>query len=169
MSRRLFYDQDLLVSYHVYYKFGVMQMKNGYPVRILDADESLAEKIISEWGNWAREEINLSNGFTIVAKVEETLAGFLSVRWGQLPEPVETTEVGMLCDIEVKPEYRRQGIATKLVSIAEERGEQRGVYQLQGWSRQDRTEAVQFWRASGFTLWPVISLTAILTPQLSVS
>lgn len=124
-------------------------------MNFIDADEDLAEQLIAEWGDWARKEIQLQNGFTIVAKIENRNAGFLSVRWEHLPQPVEQTLVGSLCDIEVKPEYRQNGIATKLVAIAEERGLSRGAYQLQGWSRQDRTEAVLLWRALGFTLWPV--------------
>lgn len=56
--------------------------------------------------------------------------------------------------VEVLAAFRRKGIAKKMVELAIDHTVKAGVYQMRGWSSQDKTEAIQMWKALGFGLCP---------------
>ena len=57
-----------------------------------------------------------------------------------------------ITDIDVLDDYRRRGIARRLVELAADRARQDGAYQLSAWSTDDKVEAIPMWRALGFGL-----------------
>lgn len=123
-------------------------------VRYVEADQTLRARIASEWGQKAAAHVHLSDGFGIVALAGDALAGLISVYWQELPSPLSSTREAYIDIIEVAPAFRRQGIARRLILLAEERARQEGVPQMRAWSSEDKREALQMWRSLGWGLCP---------------
>ncbi len=124
------------------------------PILYQEADQRLKNRIRSEWGEIAARHMHLTEGFSLVASLEGLSVGLISVYWRALPPPLEDACEGYVDIIEVLPEYRRRGVAAKLVELAAERARNKGAHQLRAWSSEDKTEAILMWRALGFGLCP---------------
>ena len=74
--------------------------------------------------------------------------------WRDLPSPLTGTEKAFIDFIEVSQDYRRRGIAQRLVQMAEDRARDNGVCQIRAWSSQNKIEAIPMWKALGFSLCP---------------
>ena len=119
------------------------------------ADQRLAEKIIRQWQSYMPtidQYIVLDNGFTLVAMHGDTPVGLIAVSYEQLPAPLDSTIEASITDIDVLDDYRRRGIARRLIDLAAERARQDGAYQLTAWSTDDKIEAIPMWKALGFGL-----------------
>jgi len=123
-------------------------------ISYIDADEAWRERIGREWGQLAARHMHLSGGFSIVALVGEEPVGLIAVIWRDLPAPLPPTVEAYIDIIEVRPAFRRRGIAARLVAMAAARARTRGAYQLRAWSSDDKVEAIPMWRALGFGLCP---------------
>lgn len=120
----------------------------------VDADEAWKQRIAKEWGETAVQHMHITEGFSILALHDEKPVGLISVYWRRLPPPLVDSYEGYIDIIEVLAEFRRQGIATKMIDISAERARKRGVYQLRAWSSEDKTEAIPMWKALNFGLCP---------------
>ena len=58
--------------------------------------------------------------------------------------------------IEVHKDFRRRGIASKLVDLSVKYARRQGAHQLRAWSSYDKLEALQMWRKLGFGLVPAV-------------
>lgn len=92
------------------------------------------------------------------ARPEEPL-GVIAIQIRALPEPLSGTLEAFINVIEVRPEARRQGAATALVSEAAAAAALLGARQMRGWSTADRAPAIALWQSLGFGLCP-----AVITP-----
>lgn len=124
------------------------------PITYTDADEAWRERIDREWGHLAARHMHLADGFSIVALAGAEPVGLIAVVWRDLPAPLAPTVEAYIDIIEVRPAFRRQGIAARLVELAAARARTRGAYQLRAWSSADKVEAIPMWRALGFGLCP---------------
>ena len=120
----------------------------------VDADEALRERIGRAWGPVAAAHMHLSDGFALVALDAGVPVGLRSVAWRALPLPLPDTIEGFIDIIEVRPGWRRHGVARQLVTLAAARARAAGAYQLRAWSSADKSEAIPLWRALGFGLCP---------------
>ncbi len=68
--------------------------------------------------------------------------------------PIEHEHDLLIWIIEVRPEYRRKGIARALIKRAADYGKEMGSIQLRAWSSSDKTAAIPMWKALGFGLSP---------------
>jgi GNAT superfamily N-acetyltransferase len=118
----------------------------------LDADEKLKDRVGREWGEKAARHMHIADGFSILALNDEHLVGLISVYGKKLPL-LETLD-WYIDILEVPENYRRKGIATRLIDIVCERANAAGIYQLRSWSSEDKVEAIPMWKALGFGLCP---------------
>lgn len=123
----------------------------------IDADESWRPRLAEEWGAVAAQHMHFEDGFSILAMHQGQPVGLIAVYWRALPPPLPETSEGYIDIIEVRPGYRRLGIATALVERAAARARARGAYQLRAWSSEDKVEAIPMWRALGFGLCPAVT------------
>ncbi len=121
---------------------------------VVEAGEALREWLGREWGSVIATHIHLSDGFSLVALDGDEPAGLISIAWRKLPPPLPPTVEAFIDIIEVPPDYRRRGVARRLVALAAARARAQGAYQLRAWSSADKREAIPFWRALGFALCP---------------
>lgn len=87
----------------------------------------------------------------IVALVNDKIVGFLDIELEDTPGAICYRKFegnGMLWDIGVLPEFRRRGIATKLLNEGIERGRRLGMKRLEAWSIEP--EAWNFYEKHGF-------------------
>lgn len=123
-------------------------------ILFVDADEMLKARVLNEWGELQARHMHLVNGFSIVAMQENILVGLISVAWKLLPAPLSETREGFIDIIEVHQDFRRKGIARRLVDLSLERAEAEGAYQVRAWSSSNKVEAIPMWKALGFCLCP---------------
>ncbi len=125
-------------------------------LQFLDTDESWRERFIIEFGEKTAHHLHFVDGFTITASFERQIVGFISTYWRQLPSPLSEYKEGYIDVLEVIPQYRRRGIATKLVELTIQRATEQDAYQVRAWSSEDKHEALPMWRKLGFGLCPAV-------------
>lgn len=87
----------------------------------------------------------------LVALVDGKIIGFLDIELEEKPGSIcykKSDGNGMLWDIGVLPEFRRKGVATKLLGAGIKRGEQLGMKRLEAWSIEQN--AWKFYEKYGF-------------------
>jgi GNAT superfamily N-acetyltransferase len=123
------------------------------------ADEPYRVDITRCWGDVAARHIHIADGFTLLAMDNDNPMGLIAVQWRHLPPPfLPGACEGFIDIIEVRPEVRRQGIATTLIERSAVRAQAYGAYQLRAWSSQDKTAALLMWKALGFGLCPAVTV-----------
>lgn len=105
-------------------------------------DDSWWERIARDWSEKSIRHLHFSDGFTIIAAYEEQTIGIISMYWRGLPVPVADTIEGYIDFLEVKPIYRRRGIATRLIALTVEQARKQKAYQVRAWSSADKIEAI---------------------------
>jgi GNAT superfamily N-acetyltransferase len=123
-------------------------------IEYLEIDESWRARIAAEWNEKVERHLYFSNGFTITAVHQKLSVGIISVYWRELPAPLPATLEGYINIIEVRPEYRKRGIARKLINLSIQRAREFNAYQLRSWSSEDKIEAIAMWMRLGFGLCP---------------
>lgn len=130
---------------------------NNPDIEYKEADHSLRERVSTEWGEKAALHMHIDDGFSIVGLHHEKIVGLISVFWKLLPAPLNETHEGYIDIIEVAADYRRKGIARKMVELAAKRSRARNVYQMRAWSSEDKIQAIPMWKELGFGLCPAIT------------
>ncbi|MCK5519113.1 MAG: GNAT family N-acetyltransferase [Alphaproteobacteria bacterium] len=90
--------------------------------------------------------------FTYVALDGNKIAGFISVNIKKFPDGTNKTIESYIDVIEVSQDFRRRGIAKKLLKLVEKESEKRRLQQIRAWSSDDKKEALAMWRSSGFQM-----------------
>lgn len=129
-------------------------------MKIIKSDNSIYEKIEAEFGKEKADLLHFKNGFTFTAFDSAKIVGFASVKYQKLPYVFKKVMESYIDVIEVKKEYRRQGIARKLLGFIEKESRKTKVRQIRAWSSKDKKEAIIMWQKLGFGLHPekVISM-----------
>ena len=83
------------------------------------------------------------------------IIGIVTVYATSLIPPLECKSA-FIGFIEVLETYRRQGIATKLVTLAEDWAKKQGLFQIMAWSSQDKNEMIYLAKKLGYGLTPAI-------------
>jgi len=126
-------------------------------IDFVPCSQELKERIKSEFGDMQYSHISLEeNSYSMVALNQEEIIGFISTRITPLMEPLNTIKEAYLDIIEIKPEFQKLGIGSKLVGLTEQHFKQFGLTQIRGWSSMDRIEAIQLWYSLGYVLSPAI-------------
>lgn len=128
-------------------------IQRGY-MQYIDADEAWRQKIADDWGATAAQHMHIADGYSILALSDSIPVGLIALYWRSLPPPLVDTYEAYIDIIEVRPEFRRQGIATQLIELSLEKARTRHAYQVRAWSSTDKTAAIPMWQALGFGLCP---------------
>lgn len=120
----------------------------------LEADETIKMRVLKEWGEKAAYHMHIADGFSIVTFHQEILVGLISTYWRELPPPLQGECDAYIDILEVHKNFRRQGIARRLIEMSIERARQKGTCQIRSWSSEDKIEAIHMWKALGFGLCP---------------
>ena len=123
-------------------------------IHFIEADEAIKMRVLNEWGEKAARHMHLAGGFSIVALHREMLVGLISTYWRELPAPLHGEFDAYIDILEVYKDFRRQGIARRLIEMSIEQARQKGMRQIRSWSSEDKTEAISMWKALGFGLCP---------------
>lgn len=118
-----------------------------HQITFIDIDEPILAMIAEDFSTKHVRYLRAEDGFTVAAMAEGRPVGFIGLFWRHLPEPLPGILECFVDIIEVGADFRRRGIAQKLLSIAEDRARERGAYQIRAWSSDDKTEAIPMWRA----------------------
>jgi len=123
---------------------------------IVEIDDTLAERIRIEFRQEAFDHLRFREvGISFASMEGENIAGFISLTWKEFPYTFEEPPKEAYIDIlEVRPEYRRQGIAKKLIDKCESVARTENCYQLRSWSSEDKTEAIAMWKKYNFGMNP---------------
>ena len=123
-------------------------------IEYLKIDETWKPRVVDEWGPKVERHLHFSNGFTLIALHQQLSIGVISVYWRELPDPLPTTLEGYINILEVRPAYRKRGIARQLINLSFQQARERKAYQLRAWSSDDKIEAIPMWKQLGFGLCP---------------
>ena len=114
-------------------------------------------EITKEYGEIKASKMSLEDdSYSLVALKNEDIVGFVSISRKSLTAPLGDIEEAFINIIEVKDEFRRTGIATKLIEKTEKHFKSKKVSQLRGWGNQDEVEAIQLWNKLQFSLVPAL-------------
>ncbi len=120
-------------------------------------NETHIEKIKISYGEMEANHISLDKeAYSIVALKGNEVIGFISSYLKPLTPPLEGVHEAYINIIEVKEELRRIGIGTKLLEKTENHFRLLGIYQIRGWSSQEKLEAINLWRKLQFSLCPTL-------------
>lgn len=125
-------------------------------MNFMQADKSIQPHIAQEYGEVAARHLHFEDGFTLVAIDEDKVVGFASFVWRGLPKPLDSLRECFIDIIETRSEYRRNGIASRLLELGEKHAKSKGVYQLRAWSSDDKAGALSMWAALQFGLAPAV-------------
>ncbi len=87
---------------------------------------------------------------------DNNIIGFISSYIKPLSPPLEEVYEAYISIVEVKVEFRRTGIATRLIEETEKHFKSKGLYQIRGWSNQNKIEAINLWYKLKFSLSPTL-------------
>lgn len=118
------------------------------------ADNATVEWAAREWSQVVANHMHIEDGFTLVACHADIPIALISIVYRQLPTPLPPTTEAFIDIIEVRPEFRRRGIARRLVELACEEAAKTDVHQLRGWSSANKVEAIPMWKELKFALCP---------------
>lgn len=130
------------------------------------ADLKLKESITRNWNEVVGNHMHIEDGVSIVRMHDDEPISIISVYWKQWIEPLEQYYDGYIDIIEVKPEYRRQGIAKYLVEAAEKECRARNISQIRAWSSDNKIEAINMWKRLGYGMCPARILSGYEQDEL---
>lgn len=128
--------------------------KRNNGIKIVTIEAALLKELAESWGEKAARHLHFDNGFSLGARHEEQWVGLISSYFQALPPPLEKTKELYIDFLEVRPNFRRMGIANTLIQHTIQRAREHQAYQVRSWSSVDKLEAIHMWRKLGFGLYP---------------
>ena len=118
-------------------------------------DNLILDKIIEEYGDWAKDCIHIKDDtLTLAAMDGDIPAGFVCVTKRALAYPLEHLTDAFIEVVEVHEDYRRQGIGQYLIACAEECAIDLGIKQIRTHSSDEAVEAINMWHKLNYGLCP---------------
>lgn len=122
-----------------------------------EIDKVIEKQIVQIWGNWVTEYgcIHYGKGcYSMAALLNNLPIGYISLYPIHFPIPLGTYSEAYIDDIEVHQDFRRNGVAKKLVFLAENWAKNYGYTQIRAWSSDDKISAIKMWHSLGYGLCP---------------
>jgi len=85
-----------------------------------------------------------------IAIIGDQIIGFAHGALSMTPDYLGNKKVGVVTHIYVKPEYRKQDIAAKLLSELEEWFDEQQVHSIELQVLVENTRAIEFWKQMGY-------------------
>ena len=121
----------------------------------IECTEAYKEMIKEQYSKKQYDHILLdSSAYSLVAIIDDKIVGFISTYIKHFSPPLEGMSEGYINILEVHEEFRKQGIATRLIEKTERYFKQTRVSQIRGWSSDDKLEAINLWNELKYSLSP---------------
>ncbi|OBR68944.1 hypothetical protein A7K91_15060 [Paenibacillus oryzae] len=127
---------------------------NNEDIKFIKADEDLKTLITNNWKPIIGNHMHINDGISIVGMLKEEPIAVISVYWTHWIKPLNEEMDGYIDIIEVKDDYRRNGIAKYLVEKAEDECRIRNLKQIRSWSSDNKLEALRMWKKFGYGMCP---------------
>ena len=121
-------------------------------------DASAMNELRRVWGARASGHLHFQAGITISARSRGSHVGLITAYTRTLPAPLEAALETYIDLLEVTPEFRDRGLASRLVEMAMAHAKSLGHYQVRAWSSRDKADAIHTWAKLGFGLHPASTL-----------
>lgn len=106
--------------------------------------------LTEEAANWYRKRINQGNGFAVVAQEDQTVIGYAIGATGSAEEFRTTDTLAELETMYLQPEYRGQGIGTRLLEEFKDWADNQDADRLRVEASAQNKGAIRFYRDNGF-------------------
>ncbi|MBT4503585.1 MAG: GNAT family N-acetyltransferase [Gemmatimonadetes bacterium] len=123
-------------------------------IEYVEATSEMRGLVAEIWGEVGARHLHIEDGFSILAMCGEKAAGLISVYPRALPPPLSGVREAFIDMIDVVAEYRRRGVARRLIEMSISRAREQGLHQIGAWSSEDKAEAIPMWKELGFALCP---------------
>ena len=130
-----------------------------YDIIFKEITKDIEDQIVDTWGDWVIKYGCLHYGegcYSLAALYGGEPVGFISAYPLRFPEPLQEYCDAYIDDIEVREDFRKQGIASKLLLMTEQWAKSHGYRQIRAWSSDDKTEALGMWYAFGYGVCPAV-------------
>lgn len=115
------------------------------------------ELIKEQFGESKAAYISLNiDDYALVALKDGKVIGFMSTISKPLTSPLEMISEASVEIIEILPEYRKQGIATKLIEQTEKHFTNEGKSQIRAWTLSNNSNYINLWNKLNYCLSPTI-------------
>ena len=94
-------------------------------------------------------------GYFIVAKIEDTIVGYLWAFKREIPAPVEQDEIFINIIEVIYTNLRCQGVASKMISEIIEIAKEEKAYQVRAYCDIDNVPSHRLWLKNKFSISPV--------------
>ncbi len=132
-------------------------VKVNREIKFMSCMPKHVEHIKEYYGEMEANHVSLEeNHYSLVATKGDEVVGFISTYIKPLTPPLEDTNEAYINIIEVHPEYRKQGIASRLTLKTEKHFKGLGISQIRGWSSDDKLEAINLWRKLDYLMSPAL-------------
>ena len=122
-----------------------------------EINKDILDKMCSHYGEeeLIRSHMHFEDGsVSLAAMCGDIPAGFISVYTENFTPPLIGDKDACVAIIEVDRNYRRRGIGSELVGLAEEWAAKNGFSQIRAWSSKNKIEAIPMWRKLGYCMCP---------------
>jgi len=99
---------------------------------------------------WVEKQMELEDAELIIADVSGKIVGYAKIEISKYPPVFEKKQYGMISDVSVAEEYRRQGIGEALFDKSEEWFEGKGISRIELRVANVNPVARGFWERMGF-------------------
>lgn len=110
---------------------------------------ALADDALERWGDTVRTMLSARDSFVFVALMRREPVGFCTGRVAHNPDIYEVQRVGLVCELAVAPEARRQQVGAALVGRVRSWFAARELTEFQLSTAVANHTGRAFWRAMG--------------------
>ena len=127
-----------LISFH-------HDLDNRHWVRAEDGD--------GKFRDWTAESLEKHDRLLLVGEVQQTVVGFIHGLLQSAPPPLASRLGGFITDLVVADGFRRCGVASRLVTAAEQWLKDQGAEQVTANVAVRNQISASFWGKQGFETW----------------
>ena len=111
------------------------------------------QKLLTDYPNI--KNVIRDGGYFIVAKIEDTVVGYLWAFKRKIPAPVEQDEIFINIIEVIYTNLRRQGVASKMISEIIEIAKEEKAYQIRAYCDIGNVPSHRLWLKNKFSISPV--------------
>ena len=111
------------------------------------------QKLLTDYPNI--KNVIRDGGYFIVAKIEDTVVGYLWAFKRKIPAPVEQDEIFINIIEVIYTNLRRQGVASKMISEIIEIAKEEKAYQIRAYCDIGNFPSHRLWLKNKFSISPV--------------
>ena len=123
--------------------------------RFQEVSKKTHDVIKEQYGDMLASHVKLDeNSYSVAIVLDDLVIGFISTYMKNLSAPLEGDKEAYINVIEIHPDHRNKGYATKLIQMTEAHFRSEGIKQIRAWSSEDKYEAINLWKKLHYGLSP---------------